>query len=67
MQDKHALLLRLEQLHSRLMDKKFQEKDEFCELVDLFQMIVFDVYSELERLNTTRCGLMQKAQCSKEI
>ena len=66
MQDKHALLIRLEHLHSRIRDKKFQEKEEFCELLDLFQMIVFDVYGELEQLNTSRCGFMQKAKCANE-
>ena len=64
MQDKHALLIRFEQLHSRIREKKFQEKEELCELLDLFQMVIFDVYSEMERLNTVRCGLLQKAKCS---
>lgn len=64
MQDKHALLVRLEHLHSRIQDKKFQEKEELCELLDLFEMIIFDVYSELERLDSTRCGLMQKTLCT---
>jgi hypothetical protein len=64
-QDKHALLIRIEHLHSRIRDKKFQEKEEFCELLELFQSIVFDVYGELERLNSTRCGFLQKAKCAK--
>ena len=67
MLDKHALLIRLEQLHSRIRDKKFQEKEELIELLELFEMIVFDVYGEIERLNTARCGLLQKAKCTKGI
>jgi hypothetical protein len=63
MQDKHALLIRLEHLHSRIRDKKFEEKEELCELLDMFEMVVFDVYGELESLNHSRCGLMQKANC----
>ena len=65
MQDKHALLIRLEHLHSRIRDKKIQDKEELCELLELFEIIVFDVYGELERLNATRCGFMQKAKCAR--
>jgi hypothetical protein len=63
MQDKHALLVRLERLHSRIRDKRLEDKEELCELLDLFEMVVFDVYGELENLNNSRCGLMQKASC----
>jgi hypothetical protein len=61
--DKHALLTRLEHLHSRIRDRKSQDKEELCELLDLFEMVVFDVYGELENLDSSRCGLMQKANC----
>jgi hypothetical protein len=63
MQDKHALLIRLEHLYSRIQDKKLEDKEELCEILDLFEMVVFDVYGELENLNDSRCGLMQKANC----
>jgi hypothetical protein len=33
--------------------------------LDLFEMVVFDVYGELENLNSSRCGLMQKANCAR--
>jgi len=65
-QDRHEFLLRLEHLHSRIRNKKSPEKEEVCELLELFELIVFDVYEELERLNSTRCGLLQKAMCARE-
>jgi hypothetical protein len=66
LQDRHELLLRLEHLHSRIRNKKSPEKEEVCELLELFEIVVFDVYEELERLNASRCGLLQKAACAKD-
>lgn len=66
MQDRHEFLLRLEHLHFRIRSKKSPEKEEVCELLELFELIVFDVYEELERLNASRCGLLQKASCTLE-
>ena len=65
MQDRHEFLLRIEHLHSRIRNKKSPEKEEVCELLELFELLVFDVYGELELLNTSRCGLLQKAQCAR--
>ena len=65
MQDKHELLIRLEHLHSRIRNKKAPEKEEMCELVEVFELIVFDIYGEMEKLNTSRCGFLQKAMCAR--
>jgi hypothetical protein len=63
---KHELLIRLEHLYSRIRDSKTSEKDDLCELLEVFEMVIFDVYEELERLNASRCGLLQKATCARE-
>ena len=65
MQDRHDILIKLEHLHTRVRNKKAPEKEEVCELLELLELVVFDVYEEIERLNETRCGLMQKAMCSR--
>jgi len=63
LQDRHEILVKLEHLHTRVKNRKTPEKDEFCELLELLELVVFDVYEEMEKLNETRCGLMQRAQC----
>ena len=65
MQERHNILIRLEHLHNRVKEKKAPEKEELCELFELLELVVLDVYEELERLNETRCGLMQKAICAR--
>jgi len=65
LQDRHDILIKLEHLHTRIRNKKALEKDELCELLELFQMVVFDVYEEMERLKEPRCGLMQRAKCAR--
>ena len=66
MQERHDILIKLEHLHTRVRNKKTPEKEEMCELLELLELVVFDVYEEMERLNETRCGLMQKATCAKQ-
>jgi hypothetical protein len=65
LQDRHDILIKLEHLHTRIRNKKAPEKEEMCELLELLELVIFDVYEEMERLNENRCGLMQKAMCSR--
>ena len=65
MQERHDLLVKLEHLHTRVRKKESPEKEDMCELLELLELVFFDVYEEMERLNETRCGLMQKAMCAQ--
>ena len=67
MQERHDILIKLEHLHTRVKDKKTPGKEELCELLELLELVIFDVYEEMERLNESRCGLMQKAICARGL
>jgi hypothetical protein len=65
LQERHDILIKLEHLHTRIRNKKVPEREGLCELLELLELVVFDVYEEMERLNGMRCGLMQKAMCTR--
>jgi hypothetical protein len=66
MQDRHEFLIRLEHLYARIRNNKIPQKADVCELVDLFEVLAFDVYGELERLASSKCGFLRKAMCVRE-
>jgi hypothetical protein len=49
-----------------MRNKKMPQKADVCELVDLLEVLAFDVYGELERLASSQCGFLRKAMCVRE-